>query len=408
MKIKLVAVSLVCVLFLSSCTGAKSVLANTPGHLTKIDYTASIDSSEANRLNTFAVELYKQLYKDNENLFISPASIYLALGMIYNGANGKTAEEMANVLDATGLSLDEFNNLSCDLQNVIIGNDKSKFELANSIWMRDSFKDVVKQSFLDRDKEYYGAMVASLDFNKASSVNTINNWVKDNTKGKITKAIDGSIDPTTVMYLINTIYFKANWKEPFEANKTQEADFTTPNETKKVKMMNAEIYQGYIENDLLQGVMLPYEDNKTSMFILLPKENQPNFQSEITTENLTTWINQMKSKRVAVNLELPKINLEYDTNLIPALYAMGMSAAFGDGANFSNMADAGLYIGEAEHKSFLAVDEKGTEAAAMTNVAMHGGDMIITNNMIINHPFILGIVDDNSGAILFLGSITNP
>jgi len=411
-KIKLIAVALVCMLFLSSCTGAKNVLVNTAGHLTKIDYTASIDSNEAERLNTFAVELYKQLYKDNENVFISPASIYLALGMIYNGANGKTADEMATVLDATGSTLDEFNNLSRDLQNVMIGNDKSKFELANSIWISDTFKASVKKDFLDRDKKYYGAMVASLDFNKSSSADTINNWVKDNTKGKIEKAIDGTIDSATLMYLINTIYFKAEWSMPFDTNLTKEADFTTPNETKQVKMMRSIANSKYFENAMFQGILLPYNDNKTSMFILLPKGNLADFQTQITSDNLSNWLSEMGKANQRVNLSLPKVSLEYQASLIPSLSSMGMTDAFDGNADFTNMASnsqaQGLYIEAVAHKTYLAIDEKGTEAAAMTASQATNGPPPTLPDMIVNHPFLLGIVDDSSGAVLFLGSITDP
>jgi serpin B len=411
-KINLLLLSIF-VLLITACTwGIKTVvIASTPGHLTSINKISTLNTKTVTNLNTFAINLYNELYSSDDNLFISPASIYLALGMTYNGANGSTKEEMARVLGANNISLNEFNILSRDLQYLMLGYENSKFELANSIWIRDTYNNLVKRDFIDRNKNYYGAMITSLDFNNPMAKTAINNWVNKNTHGRIKTAIDEDINPLTVMFLINTIYFKADWKVPFEKEKTISGSFNNANEIINVDMMNKVDKLGYVENDKLQGVLLPYNDSKTSMFILLPKNQS--IISNLNADNIQSLITEMNNNKVDINLSMPKVKVEYVSSLKEPLSNLGMSHAFSGIADFSLMAENatedGLYISDITHKSFLAIDGKGTEAAAMTKVTMDKTAMPISKyNMKVDHPFVLGIIDNESKAILFLGFICSP
>jgi serine protease inhibitor len=398
-----------CLLMLTGCFFYKvDYIASSPGHLTSVRKITKLDDRMPKLLNDFAINLYEELYEADKNLFISPASIYLALGMTYNGANGDTALEMAKVLGIEDMSLTDFNELSRDLQYLMLGYEKTKFELANSIWIRDTYEELVKDDFLDRNKEYYGAMISAIDFDDPKAKDTINYWVNKNTKGRIKKAIEEPIHPLTVMFLINTIYFKADWQVKFDPQVTTDDSFHTVDKTKTVKMMNKIDNLGYIEDDMIQGVMLPYNDGKTSMIILLPKD-----ADKVNLSNLDEWINKMKNNKVSVNLKMPRVKVEYETSLKEALSKLGMPNSFTGLADFSKMADKaqehGLHIADVTHKSFLAIDEKGTEAAAMTKVEMKvesapQADYI----MHVNHPFVLGIIDNDSESLLFLGRIVNP
>jgi len=412
MKMKAVILLLTGILFLTSCAGlpTASILLDTDGYLSKTETIDQLDSAHSARLNSFGASLLQQLYTQDKNTFISPASIYLALSMTYNGAAGTTAQEMAQVLSAGDISLEALNTSNKDLQNLLLSNSISTFELSNSIWIRDTFASDVKEDFLQRNKDYYGTMTAALDFDDDASVKRINNWVKDSTNDKIDKAIEGAIDPDTMMYLINTIYFKGDWAQPFKAEDTEKADFFSMGGTESVDMMSATLSLNYMENDLFQAALLPYKDEETSMLVLLPKNDLSDVLPQITGENLTAWLSALSGARSSVQLKLPIMHLEYDADLIPSLKKMGMPTAFTDSADFSNMASGGgLCISEVQHKTFLAVDEKGTEAAAMTKVGMNETSMPISDKiMTVDHPFLVGIVNNKSGAVLFLGTITHP
>ena len=398
----------------STITAKLDTLMSSDGHLADIGTGDTLDSRGVTGLNNFAVNLSKKLYVNNENLFTSPASIYLALGMTYNGAAGSTAQGMASVLGATDLSLSDYNNFNRNLQYLLLGNKTSQFELANSIWMSSIYANSVKQDFINSNKDYYGAMVSTLDFANPASVDTINNWVNTNTNGRIPKVIAAPIDSSTLMFLINTIYFKAGWSKPFDTKATTGADFTTSSGTKQVQMMNETDNFHYTENSLLQAVEIPYADNKTSMLVLLPKGNISDLYAQMTGQNLSGWLSDMNNSYADVNLSLPKFQFEYQNNLNDALISLGMSDAFSKSkADFSNMISPSVtnaYIGNVIHKSFCSVDENGTEAAAATVVQMKPTAVMQSQkvDMNINHPFIFGIVDDTSDAILFLGSVSNP
>ncbi|MDD4036583.1 MAG: serpin family protein [Bacilli bacterium] len=382
-------------------------LLSTPGYLVDYPETVEIDNRIAKSLNEFSVILYNELYKDNENIFISPASIYLALGMTVNGANGDTYNQMIDVLKANDYSLEELNKLNKSLQSLILSYEKTNTALTNSIWIRDTYHDKVKESFINRNKEYYGPMISTLDFNDSRAKDTINNWVKKNTNNLIDKIIEEDIDPLTVMFLINTIYFKADWENQFEKENTTNREFINSTGKVNIPTMNKIDSLGYIKNDKLEGVLLPYKGNETSMFIIMPEEGINNYY---LNGNVINLIEEMKKNKVNLNLYMPKVDIDYKASLKDPFINLGMTIPFTGNADFSEMAnnavEDGLHIADILHKTVLKIDEKGTEAAAATSVEMKL-EMAprYDYTLKIDKPFILGIIDNKNDAILFLGGI---
>jgi len=241
------------------------------------DKPRSLSKTEARQVqasNEFSFDIFKELSvgQADSNVFISPLSIYYALGMTYNGAAGETAEEMKNTLHLPEGTLGEINSSFETLMEYLLGLDPDvTLQIANSIWYRDTW--TFKETFLNICKDYFSAEVSGLDFDSPSSVDTINNWVDENTNHKIDNIID-SIDPTTVMFLINAIYFNGTWKYEFDSEMTEEKDFylTDGNATKcNTMVQTAELK--YMSNDDFQVVNLPYGNGNYVMTIILPNSN---------------------------------------------------------------------------------------------------------------------------------------
>jgi serine protease inhibitor len=362
----------------------------------------------------FGFQLFQQLLQQDsdKNIFMSPSSIAIALGMTYNGAAGETKTAMANTMGIQALTLQDFNQANEDLKNVLESRDsKVELTIANSLWARQEFS--FKNDFLQRNQQYYQAKVSTLDFNSPEAPNTINNWVRRNTKGKIEKIVD-RLQPNDVMFLINAIYFKGKWTVPFDKALTQTKPFKLANGTTKSHPLMAQ--QGeyrYLETEKLQAVSLPYGDRDWSLYIFLPKTNSNLKQlgQDWTSENWNEWMKQFAQRDGSI--QLPKFKLEYSKNLKESLSAIGMANAFNlNQANFSNLATQPLAIADVKHKTFVEVNEEGTEAAAVTSVGIVATSVQIKPKppfqMVVDRPFFCVIRDNQSGAILFMGAIVDP
>lgn len=361
--------------------------------------------------NSFGFKLFSKINinEQNKNVFISPFSVSMAFGMVLNGANGATLDSLKQSLDHAGFSMDEINksykNISAILTNL---DPKVKFQIANSIWYRIGFE--VIQKFLDDNRLYFDAEISSLDFNSPSAVQTINNWVNSKTNGKIPTIID-IIPPEMVMYLINAIYFKGTWTYQFDSTNTIDAPFTCADgSTVPSKLMNQKATYAYYANADLQMIDLPYGDRSFSMTIILPKTNVAidQFAANLTQQQWNLLVEQLDSTEV--ELYLPKFKLEYEKRLNDELIALGMGIAFSDCADFSHISQSvGLHISEVKHKTFVEVNEEGTEAAAVTSIGVDiTGIGPSTPIMFIDHPFIFAIREHQSGTILFIGKIVEP
>lgn len=367
----------------------------------------------------FALALYGALYDKGANLFCSPYSISQALGMTYAGARGTTEQEMAKAL---GFTLPQerlhaaFNALDQALAargaKVAKGEgERFSLHITNALWGQKDYAFL--PAFLDTLAQNYGAGLRLLDFKGApdASRQTINRWVEEQTAEKIKDLLpEGSIDPLTRLVLTNAIYFKASWMHPFEASATQDGTFhLLDGSTVTVPMMHESESLGCADGEGWQAVELPYVGGELSMVILLPDEGQFDaFARGLDAAKLHDALSAIRPAQVA--LTMPRFKFEAGAKLKDALTKLGMVQAFTDQADFTGMTERReLYIDDVYHKAFVAVDEKGTEAAAATAVVMRlTAAPAEPQEVRIDRPFLFLIRDVETGAILFLGHVVNP
>jgi len=408
-KWKFILVPLIAIIFLFCSKCPTKTIENKPS----LDLTAA-EKSLLKSDNKFGFKLFQEVVKEekDKNVFISPLSVSMALGMTYNGANGSTQEAMKSTLELNGLTLPEVNEAYQHLIELLSGLDPNVlFQIANSIWYRQGW--TFEEEFIQLNKTYFNALVSGLNFDDPNSADVINAWVNENTKGKITEIINPPIDPSMVMFLINAIYFKGTWTYQFDKNATREWPFLLPdNSTKPCQMMGQESEFPYYENDDFQAVNLPYGKGDYSMIVFLPKwgKNVDSLIAKLRQENFDAWLSEFHSDSGKVCL--PKFTLEYELKLNDALKALGMSIAFDpDQADFTKMHPGpGLFISEVKHKTFVDVNEEGTEAAAVTSVgiALSSYPPPDIFELLADHPFVFVIRENQSGAILFMGKIVEP
>lgn len=361
--------------------------------------------------DNFSFNIFKKIAEAEreKNLFISPLSISMALGMTLNGADGDTYEAMRKTLSIEGLSQQEINEAYQSLIELLTKIDNNVImQIANSIWYRNTIP--FKEDFIETNRKYFDASINPMNFSDPATINIINTWVKESTNGKIDKIVE-KIDPETIMFLINAIYFKGTWQYQFDKNKTRDGFFTKQS-GKQVpcKMMNLENDFYHSFNDTFTTLDLPYGKGNYSMTILLPAIDKsiPDVLSVLTEE---TWSGAIKNlSKMKRELYMPKFKLEYKINLNETLKALGMGIAFEPfGANFKKLYDGigNAYISNVEHKTFVEVNEEGTEAAAVTSVEI--GVTSIRDDIIrLDRPFIFVIREKNSGCILFIGKLEDP
>jgi serine protease inhibitor len=359
----------------------------------------------------FSFKLFSNLVQSskNQNVFISPTSIILALSLLYNGASGQTQQEMAKALGFEGLSLETINQENQKLQQTLQDNNEQiELSIANSLWARKEI--TFNQFFLRNSQKYYQAEVRQLDFKKPESVKVINQWVSDRTKEKIEQIIE-QIQPEDVLFLINAIYFKGMWQTPFEDKLTTlQTFYLASGKTKQHPMMSRTGDYLYAENEQFQAVKLPYSDGRLNFYLFLPKADQDltKFIEQLTFEKWQEWSSQFRTREGL--LKMPRFKLEYENSLNTTLQTLGMNRIF-EKANFSKMTDIPVEVSEVKHKTFVEVNEKGTEAAAVTSIGIRATSAMPVQEpfrMIVNRPFYCAIVDSQTETIVFMGAITDP
>jgi serpin B len=360
-----------------------------------------------------ALDLYQQLRSNEGNLFFSPYSISSALAMTYAGARENTQKEMAQALhfpEEQDVLHEAFDLLNDSL--VKAGKKRHvQMRIANNLF--PSWDHPFRKAYLKLLKKYYGVRVTPLDYgDEESARDTINKWVEERTENRIQDLIgDGVLNSLTKLVLVNAIYFKGDWKNPFDADRTGEAPFRVGLEEEvTAAMMNGMHRFRYAENDLAQMLELPYAGDDLVMDVLLPAEDQgmAKLEDALTVENLSAWLGDMGETEVEVTL--PRFELTFPFRLDEALKSLGMLDAFTDRADFSGMdGSRELFIGAVLHKAFVAVNEEGTEAAAATAVVMQTKMMAMPPVVFrADHPFLFLIREIHSGSVLFIGRVTNP
>jgi len=364
--------------------------------------------------NAFGIEMFQKIRKtsNEENIMISPLSISVAFAMAYNGADKDTKTEMEQAMKLNGLTTEQINNsykmLIAGLQSL----DKNVvFEIANAIYYADGFS--VKPDFLNINKTVYDAKVEKLNFGSPSAVKTINTWVAEKTHDKITKIIE-QLNPLDRMVLLNAIYFNGIWTNKFDEKGTHLLNFTKTNgSTQEVPMMKKEEKLDYSTNSLFSAIKMPYGKGQYNMIVMLPGAGK-NSQDVINTLSATNWNNWMKNfeTKDPVVVTMPRFKFAFETKLNNVLAEMGMIKAFQPNiANFSKISDEDLYISSAVHKSFIDVNENGTEAAAVTSITFTTtsiGNEPPKTYFTVNKPFVFAITEKDTDAILFMGEVQNP
>ena len=361
---------------------------------------------EADR--SFSYDIFRRTVAQdsNKNVFISPLSISMALGMTLNGSAGETRTAMKTALHLQGMDLPAINESYSSLVELLGSADPNvNMKLANSIWHKQGFS--VERDFKENVKQFFDARIDSLDFSDPAAADKINQWVSDNTDGLIEELIQGGIPADIVMYLINAIYFQGDWNYQFDPEKTSEAEFVTPNGKVQADMMKQEnMLAGYVSDDI-KMLDLAYGDSLFTMSLMMPGNKQMGInefvKEKLTAENMEYWMSQLSTDTTSISV--PKFKLEYDITMNGILKAMGMGKAFDKReANFSNInPNNQLFISEVKHKSFVEVNEEGTEAAAVTSVGMgitSVGPQMRTINF--DRPFVFMIRERTSGTILFV------
>ena len=374
-----------------------------------------VDTRLTAATSRFSFKLYNQIRKEqgaDKNAFVSPASVMLALAMTYNGADGTTREAMARALEINGMGLDDVNLAFAGLKSALAPNDpKIQLRIANSLWARNGIK--LKPAFVERNKQHYAAEITTLDFSSPAAKDTINAWVNKNTEGKIQKIVD-RINPDDILFLINAIYFKGQWQIAFKKEDTKPDVFRLAGgERKELPMMSQSGRYLYYKGEGFQAVALPYGKGAVSMYVFLPDEQSSldQFEQGLTSENWDVWMNSFRG--TPGELKLPRFKVEWESRLNDVLKAIGMAEAFDPArANFSQMAEVSgnrIFISDVRHKSWCEVNEEGTVAAAVTSVTA-----TLTSappqpfSMKVDRPFFFAIRDNQSGVLLFMGSVQDP
>lgn len=373
------------------------------------------DPEVSGSFNQFGLNIMEEILQEEENVFISPVSIAAALSMTYNGARGETKEAIAEALEIKEMEREKFNENNLALLYLLQEADSSlELYLANSLWMREGME--FQEDFIKRIEEYYFASVRELDFDSPEAADIMNEWVSDRTEGLIDDIIEPPIDPLSFLFLINAVYFQGDWTTAFDEEDTREDDFYMPGgEATAVPFMYRSDDLEYLKKDDFQSVRLPYgEEERMAMYVFLPEEGHSlvEFVREFDQENWRKWRN--KFRKTGGDLYLPRFTMEYGKTLNDALKALGMEIAFdAERADFFEMVawenDPRAFISEVKHKSFIEVNEKGTEAAAATSVEMElTSAPVDTFEMKVNRPFFFFIHDEVTDAILFAGTVADP
>jgi serpin B len=362
--------------------------------------------------NAFAFDLFMEINarQGEGNVFVSPLSVAMVLGMTYNGASGTTREAMQATLGLQGLTEDEVNRSYRSLIDLLRGLDPQvAFILANSIWYRDTW--TFEQAFLDICRQYFDAEVNPLDFTAPAASDTINQWVRDVTNGKIRDIVPKPVPWNMAMYLNNAIYLQADWTYRFDESRTAATPFTLADGAQTtVEMMSHEtsIPVGYSVRDGVQIVDVPYGGEAYAMTVVLPEHRAAirEVVGRLSQETWETWTAGLVANDV--HLSMPTFTLEYEIGLNDVLSSLGMAEAFDPAAaDFTRMyAPGGIWIDSVVHKTFVDVDEAGTEAAAATAVGMAFEGLPPT--VIVDRPFVFVIRERFSGAILFMGRVLDP
>lgn len=354
----------------------------------------------------FAVRLFQTGAQAGENVLLSPVSVLYALAMTANGAQGETLSQMEETL---GMSVSELNDYLYAYMNSLPEAEKYKLSIANAIWFTDDERFTVEQDFLQANADYYGAGIYQAPFDN-STLADINNWVEDNTDGMIKDVLD-NISGDAVMYLVNALAFDAEWQSIYEENQVWDAVFTREDGIQQdIELMYSDEH-GYLEDDNAAGFIKYYADSKYAFVALLPNEgiSVEEYVASLTGEHLAALL--AEPQEATVSAAIPRFESEYGVELNDILSAMGMPDAFdmydADFTGLGHSEDENIFISRVIHKTYIAVDERGTKAGAATVVetADAAADTPEPKRVILDRPFVYMLIDCEANLPLFIGTM---
>jgi serpin B len=365
----------------------------------------------ARAYNEFGLNLLAQTRQSlpKANFFLSPAGLAFALAMAQNGAQGETLRQIMATLRVGNIPPAQLNRDNKALLDHLSKLDpKIKLEIANALWMNTEAS--IKPDFIAVNRRDYDAEAARDNFRDPATVKKINDWAGARTHGKITQIVQAPLDPMLRLILLDAIYFKGAWLDPFDTNLTRDLPFTLGNgQAVAHPRMSRTGQYGYFEEGGLQAAELPYAGRDASMFVFLPKDGLDGFLRDLTVEKLEGWMRRMRGRKGTV--ELPRFKLENKYDLTGVLPPMGMPLAFTPKADFGGMSEEPLHISFVIQKTYVSVNEEGTEAAAVTAIgvkAMAAFREPPPFHFVVDRPFFIVIRERQTGLILFLGAISDP
>lgn len=373
-------------------------------------HAAGAETAVVRATNGFAFRLFAQLAPEGrENVFISPASIATALAMTYNGAAGDTRAGMARALGVEGLSLEAVNAGHAALADALRqAGPGIHLSVANSLWADP--KTAFRAEFVTRCKDSYQAPVENVLFSDPGTLARINGWVGERTAGKIQDLLKPEdLNADTRLVLLNAIYLKASWETRFDPAHTHDAPFHLPDGGERtVPMMGRNGTFRCLETPEFQAVRLPYAGSKLSMYLFLPAKGNSlaDLRKRLDPDALQRWLSRFSERKGRV--ALPRFRLSWEAELGKPLADLGMAVAFTPAADFREMCSGATYISKVRHKTYLDVNEEGTEAAGSTAVVMTRGRDPDDFHMRCDRPFLCAIRDDATGVLLFLGAVVDP
>ena len=407
MKKRVLALLLALTALLLSACGGKFQTHDLMTGIQAQPVSAKVQDPEADALaaTEFSVRLFQACLTEGENTLVSPLSVLYALAMTANGAQGETLAQMEAVL---GLPSEELNACLCAYRQTLSAREDAQLNIANSIWLKDDDSLQVNEDFLNANAAWYDAGVYQAPFDK-STVQDINAWVEDHTGGLIQNILD-DIPESAVLYLINALVFDAQWQNVYYDYQVKEGTFTKEDGTRQeTEFMYSDEY-AYLEDDSAAGVMKNYEGGAYAFVALLPKDgvSLADYAASLTGENLRNLLETVQN--VKVDTAIPKFRSEYTGELSELLQSMEITDAFDpDLADFSALGETTngpLYISQVLHKTFLAVDERGTRAGTATIVETSAGADAPEEGktVYLDRPFLYMIVDRETGLPVFLGT----
>ncbi|HSN80935.1 MAG TPA: serpin family protein [Polyangiales bacterium] len=409
-----------------SCSESSTTGDGAPGELVQSSKpritSPDVSAEEVTRLSAdnaeFAWAFYRQITKPGENLFFSPHSLSVALAMTWAGARGNTESEMAQAMHFT-LGQERlhpaFNGLDLELRSraeASSGDGPLPFalEVTNALFGQVGFEFL--DPFLDTLAQHYGAGLRLMDFideTEASRV-AINEWVSERTNERIEELVaPGIITAMTRLVLVNAIFFTASWESPFDESNTTDSVFRRIDGTEaQVAMMQQSLVTSYLDGEGFEAAELPYDGNQLAMLLIVPDEGQlDTVEAELSAARIAEMRDALRQHQL--DLEMPKFSFRSEVPAKAPLQALGMVDAFGGAADLSGMnGTGGLFIQDVVHQAFVAIDENGTEAAAATAVIVGETSAPPPATLVIDRPFVFAIIDEPTGATLFIGRVLDP